>query len=182
MRRRNLLHLVAGGTGAAGTALLGGCTGTVSRILGSNETCSTGQYGRWCHPDDGYLESVASGSVFAIETPTRHEVGQVVPLDADTGGVQWSYGDVEGQGGHAGFTVEDGVYVSSCTDQGCHRLNALTVDGEERWTRDLAAAIPRSSTTERSSSGAALPSYTLWTPRLERYSGRPSPKAGMPRS
>jgi len=142
MRRRNLLHLLAGGAGTAGAALLGGCTNVYSQIVGSQNTCSTGEYGQWCHPRDSAIESVTDDSVFAIARPSDGEAGEVLSLDAESGDVQWSYGHATGQDGFADLTVADGVYFSSCSDQGCHRLNALTIDGDERWTRDVAADTP----------------------------------------
>lgn len=139
----------AGWTGAVASTMLGGCLGAADEI----------DY-RWKYGVGGDLDTVSEGTVFARERSERESSddgkffdtgsedgpaadGQVVALDAETGDLQWTYGETGRQDGYTEVTVADGVYFSYCDDDDCERLSALDIDGEERWEANVGASRHR---------------------------------------
>lgn len=121
---------------------MSGCLEAELGLLGSEDSCTAGEHAEWCFDSSGEFDAVVSGSVLFRERsfgPSRGDADEVVALDADTGVTQWSYGSAGGQDSFGSITVDDGLYFSYCTDQGCRRLIALSTDGDERWTEDVNA-------------------------------------------
>lgn len=148
MDRRVMLKTV-GLTSMAASSALGGCLGS------ANDTEH-----RWKYDVSGNVDAVSQGTVFARERSDKESPdgggffgfgsedeptanGQVVALDAETGELQWTYGETGRHAGYTELTVTDGVYFGYCGDDDCSSLSALERDGEKRWKNDTGGSRHR---------------------------------------
>jgi outer membrane protein assembly factor BamB len=148
MKRRTWLK-IAGGAGAIGSSMLGGCLGSGDD---TDHRRNDSDY-RWKYDVGGELDAVSQGTVFGRERSDEEAVGndsvlesgpeangQVVALDVETGKLQWTYGGTGELSSYTELTVTDGVYFGYCGDDDCIGLYALERDGEERWSSDVGGA------------------------------------------
>lgn len=148
MKRRVLLKSV-GWTSVVASLTLGGC------LASANDTEH-----RWKYDVGGDVAAVSQGTVFARERSDKESPdgggffdsgsedeptanGQVVALEADTGELQWTYGETGELSGYTELTVTDGVYFSYCGDDDCSSLFALEREGEVRWENDTGGSRNR---------------------------------------
>jgi len=128
-----------GWTGVVASTMLGGCLGSANDA----------EY-QWKYDVGGKVDAVSQGTLFARERSTKESPdnggffdstsedeptanGQVIALNADTGELQWTYGETGELSGYTELTVTDNVYFSYCSDDDCSRLFALGRNGDKRW-------------------------------------------------
>lgn len=136
MNRRSLLK-VAAGTSVAGGPMLSGCLSGLN-ITGNG--CKSKN--KWCFGESVDLAGVADGMIFGRASNTEPRVNrpnEIVALDTETGERRWMYDSkIKGGEEYGGLTVEDGIYFNRCVAEDCIGVQALDVDGSERWLRETA--------------------------------------------